>query len=53
MKLIISILVLVVVLVVGIGTWKPHAITALMIRLGLVVREERFQSLGLGEVGHR
>jgi len=35
MKLIISMLILVVVFVVGVGTWKPHAITALMIRLGL------------------
>src|SRR5262245_57531253 len=35
MKRIISILTLVVVFVVGVGTWKPHAITELMIRLRL------------------
>jgi lysophospholipase L1-like esterase len=37
MKLVISIVILVVAFVagVGVGTWKPHIFTALMIRLGL------------------
>jgi lysophospholipase L1-like esterase len=38
MKFVIFLLILLVVCVVGIDTWKPHAITALMIRLGLAER---------------
>src|SRR5262245_42569936 len=46
MKLVVSIVVLVVIFVVGlgVGAWKPHVITEVMIRLGL--QDRGFESQG-------